>query len=140
MVVVVIPCVSYLTSLYVLSIGAQPLLGCSSDNSLKEVGWCLTKTATSVTDCSTSVQAVHGEFNNCDTSSDVLIPNGSGPGPSPPSPSPPSPPGPPSPGGECVPDKHGPPCSSDSDCVNIHNCLRCAHSGYCTSEPKIFTN
>jgi hypothetical protein len=35
----------------------------------------------------------------------------------------------------CQPSTHGPPCTSDIDCVNVQNCLRCAGSGYCTDVP-----
>lgn len=50
---------------------------------------------------------------------------------------PPSPsPSPPSPSGDhCVPDKHGPPCHDDADCRKYSGCVRCAHSGFCTSTP-----
>mmetsp|Transcript_37238 Transcript_37238/g.73167 ORF Transcript_37238/g.73167 Transcript_37238/m.73167 type:complete len:255 (+) Transcript_37238:1-765(+) len=37
--------------------------------------------------------------------------------------------------GECLPNQRGPPCGSDSDCTNIKGCIRCAHSGFCTSTP-----
>jgi hypothetical protein len=33
----------------------------------------------------------------------------------------------------CVPNKRGPPCSSDSECSSVPGCLRCAKSGFCTS-------
>jgi len=35
----------------------------------------------------------------------------------------------------CRPNQHGPRCRSDSDCVDLSGCVRCAHSGYCTSAP-----
>jgi len=35
----------------------------------------------------------------------------------------------------CEPNTHGPPCTSDADCAGVPNCLRCAHSGYCTDVP-----
>lgn len=41
----------------------------------------------------------------------------------------------PIPGEKCVPGKHGPPCSRDSDCTSIQECIRCARSGYCTAQP-----
>ena len=54
---------------------------------------------------------------------------GSGePRPSPP----PSPPSPPPAEDECVPMKHGPPCSSNSGCQGVPGCVRCANSGFCT--------
>ena len=49
-------------------------------------------------------------------------------------PSPPPPPAPPS-GGSCAPGKKGPACSRDGDCVGVPDCVRCAHSGFCTSVP-----
>merc|ERR1712064_108265 len=39
------------------------------------------------------------------------------------------------PGGECVPNQHGPACSSNSDCDGVTGCVRCAGSGYCTDVP-----
>ena len=52
---------------------------------------------------------------------------------------PPPPPSPPSPkpsAAQCVPNKHGPRCKVDSDCTSFLHCIRCAHSGYCTEQPK----
>jgi hypothetical protein len=53
----------------------------------------------------------------------------------PPSPPGPPPPPPPPPASQCVPGKHGPPCSTDADCVGKVGCIRCASSGYCTDVP-----
>jgi ribonuclease T2 len=36
---------------------------------------------------------------------------------------------------KCVKDEHGPKCQSNSDCTVYTDCIRCAHSGYCTSQP-----
>jgi len=48
----------------------------------------------------------------------------------------PSPPGPaPAPATKCIPDQHGPSCSSDADCTKVPSCVRCAHSGFCTTAP-----
>ena len=33
--------------------------------------------------------------------------------------------------------QHGPPCSSDADCKGVPDCVRCAHSGYCTDQPLL---
>lgn len=56
----------------------------------------------------------------------TLCPGGEGPAPSPsPSPS----------GQQCVSGQHGPQCSADGDCAGSANCVRCAHSGYCTDVP-----
>jgi len=35
----------------------------------------------------------------------------------------------------CVPNQHGPRCRDDMDCISHENCLRCAHSGFCTATP-----
>lgn len=35
----------------------------------------------------------------------------------------------------CIQGQHGPPCADNSDCLHVQNCLRCAHSGFCTMEP-----
>jgi len=53
-----------------------------------------------------------------------------------PAPGPAPPPSPtPSPSSrKCVDNQHGPACSSDSDC-GYPNCVRCAHSGFCTNVP-----
>lgn len=51
----------------------------------------------------------------------------------PPVPSPPSIP----PAETCIHGRHGPRCKSDSDCFNSKNCLRCAHSGFCTDIPLL---
>ena len=37
---------------------------------------------------------------------------------------------------QCIEGAHGPPCGSDSDCEGYINCLRCAHSGFCTMQPR----
>lgn len=43
------------------------------------------------------------------------------------------PPGPPPPPAHvCVPLQHGPPCKTDADCTDVPQCVRCAHSGFCT--------
>lgn len=56
----------------------------------------------------------------------------SGPIPTPaPAPSPPPTPS----ATQCLPSLHGPACSEDSDCAGIEDCVRCAHSGYCTEVP-----
>ena len=44
-------------------------------------------------------------------------------------------PPPPPPATSCVPGTHGPPCGADSDCVGVPDCVRCAHSGFCTDLP-----
>lgn len=54
----------------------------------------------------------------------TLCPGGDGPAPSPP----PS-------GQTCISGQHGPRCSADGDCAGASNCVRCAHSGYCTDVP-----
>ena len=50
---------------------------------------------------------------------------GSGPGPGP-SPTPPA---------QCLPNTHGPPCTTDDEC-HYPGCVRCANSGFCTNVPK----
>jgi len=37
---------------------------------------------------------------------------------------------------KCVPGKQGPACKTDSDCTHAAGCRRCAHSGFCTAEPR----
>ena len=32
----------------------------------------------------------------------------------------------------CVPNRHGPKCEIDRDCVHVDSCTRCANSGFCT--------
>jgi len=39
---------------------------------------------------------------------------------------------PPSKSGQCVRMKRGPSCKTNSDCVGISGCVRCAKSGFCT--------
>lgn len=34
----------------------------------------------------------------------------------------------------CEPSQHGPPCNGDADCKGHPGCVRCAKSGYCTTE------
>jgi hypothetical protein len=36
---------------------------------------------------------------------------------------------------QCIPNKHGPKCYIDSDCMQYRDCLRCARSGFCTMQP-----
>jgi len=35
----------------------------------------------------------------------------------------------------CIPNTHGPACTSDTDCIDVADCVRCASSGYCTDVP-----
>lgn len=61
---------------------------------------------------------------------------------------------PPTPSSEevkCLPNEHGPKCRSDSDCegkrcgqcicthflIGVAGCIRCAHSGFCTTQPLL---
>lgn len=37
--------------------------------------------------------------------------------------------------GQCASGHRGPKCSSNADCTNLANCVRCAKSGYCTDVP-----
>jgi len=48
-----------------------------------------------------------------------------------------TPPHPPTPSNTttCQPSKRGPACSDDSDCEGLAGCIRCAHTGFCTSIP-----
>lgn len=106
--------------------GVMPTLGCKG-NTLTEIGICFNSDATSVMDCKDIVQNANLELGDCSHTSAITVPGpGSGPGPSP------------SPSGECVPDKHGPACQSDGDCKYVPGCVRCAHSGYCTTDPTQF--
>lgn len=57
------------------------------------------------------------------------------PSPGPPSPAPPSPAPPQPANGSCKPGVRGPKCKQDDDCKSCDGCIRCAHSGYCTSQP-----
>ena len=54
--------------------------------------------------------------------------------PLPPSPAP-TPPVPTPAASTCVEGKHGPPCTSDSQCTSVPQCVRCAKSGFRTLEP-----
>ena len=38
----------------------------------------------------------------------------------------------------CADNTHGPPCSADSDCDGMTDCVRSAGSGYCTDVPLAF--
>ena len=107
--------------------GQAPFLACNTaDNSIKEVRWCLTKDASAVATCTHTVDAE----DNCNTAKPVLYP-ASAPAPAPqPAPGPPTPPA-----TTCVPDSHGPPCTAAADCTGISGCVRCAGSGFCTTDP-----
>ena len=39
-------------------------------------------------------------------------------------------------GNRCCPGVLGPACAEDADCVGESGCVRCAHSGHCTAEPR----
>ena len=39
-------------------------------------------------------------------------------------------------GKRCCPGGLGPACAEDADCAGESGCLRCAHSGHCTAEPR----
>jgi len=113
------------------SFGVQPELGCDQLNQLREVGFCLSNfPAPMPLDCNDAVLAQHGEANDCDPLTDIIFAAKAAP-PSPPRPTPP--PGPPA--TQCAPDQRGPPCTSDADCASKPNCVRCAHSGFCTEQP-----
>jgi hypothetical protein len=68
----------------------------------------------------------------CEACPEIFVTPFSACGPSPP-PGPAPPPSPPA--TTCEPNKHGPPCKTDTDCSNVPKCVRCAHSGYCTDIP-----
>jgi hypothetical protein len=36
---------------------------------------------------------------------------------------------------QCLPNTHGPPCTTDDEC-HYPGCVRCANSGFCTNVPK----
>jgi len=55
---------------------------------------------------------------------------GPGPGPGPPSPVPPG-----CGTTKCCAGIKGPPCTTDTECAQFSDCLRCAHSGHCTDVP-----
>jgi len=37
---------------------------------------------------------------------------------------------------KCVPFVHGPACTADAECLKVPGCVRCAASGFCTTQPK----
>lgn len=113
--------------------GAAAMLGCDQNNGLREVGFCLSKVPSPMPlDCADSVLQAGGEADNCDrTKPIVFVKTGAAPSPPHPHP-PPGPPGPPA--TQCAPDQRGPACKTDADCKNVPNCVRCAHSGFCTEE------
>jgi ribonuclease T2 len=118
--------------------GAAPLLGCVGDNELSGVAFCLGKSLDhiSVQECAEPVKHTGGSMESCSLSKPITLPAHGSPSPSP-GPSPGPHPGPsPSPSGDsCVPDHRGPPCKADTDCHSFSDCIRCAHSGFCTSQP-----
>ena len=113
--------------------GAAPLLGCDrSSNSLTTVSFCLNVDATKLVECDSSIVNAGGNINSCDRSKPILFNNGAA--------TPTRSPTAPSPGAKkCLKDKKGPPCSSNADCVDFPDCVRCAKSGFCTQVPLVGT-
>ncbi len=98
------------------------ILKCNSNNMLQEVATCFSKSLVAI-DCEADT------YGGTSCADGIRIPPvGSVPAPS-------AAPAPSTPGTQCVPDKHGPPCSSDGDCAGIPHCVRCAKSGFCTEQP-----
>lgn len=119
------------------ALGVTALLGCGGGQNLESVAFCIDHNATKLIECDDSVKSGSGGVVSCDRSQKITYARSAAP-----SPHPPGPPSPPNPGptpDQCVPNEHGPKCSSDSDCTPYPHCIRCARSGYCTETPKITT-
>ena len=117
---------------FTTGLGTPALLSCDENNGLREVGICLGRQyqpGDMASGCSDAVTRL-GLEGGCDFSSPIsFVATAPAPAPRPP----PPPPGPPA--TQCMPDRHGPPCKTDADCIGKTNCRRCAHSGFCTEEP-----
>jgi ribonuclease T2 len=105
--------------------GADPLLGCvRGTNNLAEVSFCISKATNTATECTASVEKQGGETTSCNLSEPIAwIKAGEGPTPAP--------------GTQCIPNTHGPACTTNANCTKFKGCIRCAHSGFCTDEPDL---
>jgi len=76
---------SAMTSAIKTSIGAAPVMGCKTGNTLSEIGVCYSKTM-EATECDPSVSSQSGdEVSDCDTTKPIMFasPTAPGPGPAP---------------------------------------------------------
>jgi len=99
------------------AVGAAPLLGCKTGNTLSEIGLCISTTSQQVQECDESVQTQQGdEVSDCDKTAKVVFAKPGGPSPAP------------SPGdakcatygcGHFLPGK---PCQCNDNCHQYDNC------------------
>ena len=111
------------------AVATKTIFKCNAQNELTEVATCFDKSLNAI-DCEDQTYA----GTNCPATGIHYVP-ASGWSPS----AAPSPGKAPSPSsqGQCVKDEHGPPCTTDAQCLKVTNCVRCASSGFCTEEPKV---
>jgi len=101
---------------------------------LQRSGYCVFNTMDQFQVSLSACAGLDGKWKLADVSDFSTVCGGSGPSPAPsPSPSPSPTPTPST--AKCVKSQHGPPCTSDKDCAGLEDCVRCAHSGFCTDVP-----
>jgi len=97
---------------------------------LQRSGYCVFSTMNQFQVSLSACAGPDGKWKLADVNDFSHVCGGSGPSPVPaptPTPTPST--------GKCVKSQHGPPCTSDQDCAGLENCVRCAHSGFCTDVP-----
>ena len=114
-----------------LKAAGYAIFGTDAKNSQVELSACADASGTwhlaAISDFAATCEAAYSDNHNPNctpTRTLTLTRCGAGPAPTPP------------PAGQCVPEQHGPPCKTDADCAHVPGCLRCAHSGFCSMEPR----
>ncbi len=105
---------TYTMKQFTASVSHRTIFKCDSQNRVQEVATCWSKSLTQI-DC--DADAYSGS--TCPSTGILLPPTSSTPS-----------------GGQCVADKHGPACTSDAQCKQYSDCVRCASSGFCTLQPS----
>eukprot|EP00750_Incisomonas_marina_P000930 INCI10735.1.p1 GENE.INCI10735.1~~INCI10735.1.p1 ORF type:complete len:303 (-),score=37.80 INCI10735.1:131-1039(-) len=103
------------------------ILKCNASNFLQEVATCFDKSLKAI-DCENDAYG----GSNCEDGVHYIPATGWAPS------SAPSPAHAPSPqsSDQCKPNEHGPACTTDAECQKYAGCVRCASSGFCTTQPK----
>lgn len=111
------------------AVSTATIFKCNASNFLTEVATCYDKSLNLV-DCESDTYG----GSNCQDGIHYIPATGWSPSAAP------SPSHAPSPHstGQCVHDEHGPPCTTDAECLKVKDCVRCASSGFCTDVPKEF--
>jgi len=119
---------TYAASDLASALSTAAIFKCNSSNYLTEIAICYDKTLSPI-DCEDDAYG----GTNCQDGVHYIPATGWAPSAAP---SPAKAPAPHS-TDKCEPNKHGPPCTTDDQCKQYTDCIRCASSGYCTLVPAL---